>query len=79
MKVWKTLMLQRKHPVKHQLLEHFQRIPTVMYIFRQRCCTMPKREPLTPDDLLPKDQAADTFDEQNPDGEGPIFLGCKLP
>ena len=30
MKVWKTLMLQRKHPVKHQLLEHFQRIPTVM-------------------------------------------------
>ena len=29
-----------------------------------------KREPLTPDDLLPKDLAADTFDEQNPDGEG---------
>jgi len=29
-----------------------------------------KREPLTPDDLLPKDQAADTFNEQNPDGEG---------
>ena len=31
---------------------------------------MPKERTINTDDLLPKDQAADTFDEQNPDGEG---------
>ena len=29
-----------------------------------------KKEPLTPEDLLPKDQAAEDFEKQNPDGEG---------
>ena len=29
-----------------------------------------KKEPLTPKDLLPKDQAAEDFEKQNPDGEG---------
>lgn len=29
-----------------------------------------KRDPLTPKDLLPVDQAAEDFEKQNPDGEG---------
>jgi hypothetical protein len=29
-----------------------------------------KKDPLTPKDLLPKDQAAEDFEKQNPDGEG---------
>ena len=29
-----------------------------------------KKEPLTPKDLLPKNQAASDFEKQNPDGEG---------
>tara|TARA_Y100000996_G_C22529969_1_gene646095 strand:+ start:213 stop:713 length:501 start_codon:yes stop_codon:yes gene_type:complete len=29
-----------------------------------------KKEPLTPNDLLPKNQAAEDFEKQNPDGEG---------
>lgn len=29
-----------------------------------------KKDPLTPKDLLPKDQAAEDFEKQNPEGEG---------